>query len=132
MSHALPPSLDDLERLAQDAWAALPDGFRALAGDIVIRIQDFADDEVLADLGIEDPFELSGLYAGVDLTQASITHPSPQGPMVFLYRRAILDEWVERGEVTLSDLVAHVLVHEVGHHFGLSDEQMHALLDEAD
>ena len=132
MSHALPPSLDDFERLAQEAWAALPEGFRALAGDIVIRIQDFADDEVLEDLGIEDPFELSGLYTGVDLTSASITHPSPRAPMVFLYRRAILDEWIERGEVTLSDLVAHVLVHEVGHHFGLSDEQMHALLDEAD
>lgn len=132
MSHALPPSLDDLERLAQEAWDALPESFRALAGDIVIRIQDFADDEVLEDLGIEDPFELSGLYTGVDLTQASVTHPSPHAPMVFLYRRAILDEWVERGEVTLSELVAHVLVHEVGHHFGLSDEQMHALLDEAD
>lgn len=132
MSHALPPSLDDLERLAQEAWATLPESFRALAGDIVIRIQDFADDEVLGALGIEDPFELSGLYTGIDLTSASITHPSPQAPMVFLYRRAILDEWIERGEVTLPELVAHVLVHEVGHHFGLSDEHMHALLDEAD
>jgi predicted Zn-dependent protease with MMP-like domain len=132
MTHSLPPSLDDLDRLAREAWAGLPESFRALAGDIVIRIQDFADDDVLEEMGIEDPFELSGLYSGVDLTHQSITHPTPQAPMVFLYRRAILDEWIDRGDVPLSDLVAHVLVHEVGHHFGLSDEQMDALLEEAD
>lgn len=125
------PSLDDLERLARDAWAALPEGFRGLAGDVIFRIEDFADDETLADLGMEDPFELTGLYAGVDLTQRSITDPAPQAPLVFLYRRAILDEWIDRGDVSLADLVAHVLVHEIGHHFGLSDEAMHAILEEA-
>ena len=128
----VPPSIDDLHRLALAAWAALPSEFRELADDIVFRIEEFADDETLAGLGIEDPFELSGLYSGVDLTQRSIMDPAPQAPIVFLFRRAILDEWIERGDVALSDLVAHVVVHEVGHHFGLSDEHMDALLEEAD
>jgi predicted Zn-dependent protease with MMP-like domain len=128
----LPPSLDDIGRLAEAAWADLPDAFRSLAGDVIIRIEDFATDEVLADLGIEDPFELTGLYQGVDLTQRSITDPAPQAPLVFLYRRAILDEWTDRGDVSLRELVAHVLVHEVGHHFGLSDEAMDAILEQAD
>lgn len=127
-----PPSLDDIDRLATAAWEALPRAFRDLAGDVMIRIEDWASEELLDDLEIEDPYELTGLYQGVDLTQRSITEPAPQAPVVFLYRRAILDEWIERGDVSLSDLVAHVLVHEVGHHFGLSDEQMDALLEEAD
>lgn len=126
------PSLDDLDRLAREAWNAMPGAFRAMAGDVLIRIEDFADDDVLAELGIEDPFELSGLYQGVDLTQASIMDPTPQPAIVFLYRRAILDEWIERGDVTLAELVSHVLVHEIGHHFGLSDEAMDALLEQAD
>jgi|CXWL01.1.fsa_nt_gi predicted Zn-dependent protease with MMP-like domain len=126
--NALAPSLDDLERLARTAWEALPATFRRLADGIVFRIEDWPDDDVLAELEIEDGFELSGLYQGVDLTQASATDPSSLAPMVFLYRRPLLDEWVERGDVTLGELVAHVLVHEVGHHFGLSDEQMDALL----
>ncbi|MGQ0533903.1 MAG: metallopeptidase family protein [Caulobacteraceae bacterium] len=126
----VPPSIDDLERMAREAWAALPSSFRDLAGDVLIRVEEFPDDNVLADLGIEDPLELSGLYHGVDLTQRSIMDPAPQMPIVFLYRRAILDEWIERGDVSLSDLVAHVLVHEVGHHFGLNDDHMDALLDE--
>jgi predicted Zn-dependent protease with MMP-like domain len=126
------PSLDDLDRLAQAAWAAMPESFRRLAGDVLIRIEDYADDEVLNDLGVEDVFELTGLYQGVDLTQRSIMDPAPQAPIVFLYRRAILDEWIERGDVTLAELVSHVLVHEVGHHFGLSDEAMDAILEQAD
>jgi predicted Zn-dependent protease with MMP-like domain len=128
----VPPSLDDLDRMAREAWAELPSTFRDLAGDVLIRVEDWADDEVLADQGIEDPFELTGLYSGVDLTQRSIMDPSPAQPMVFLYRRAILDEWIDRGDVSLRDLVAHVLVHEVGHHFGLSDDHMDALLEDAD
>jgi predicted Zn-dependent protease with MMP-like domain len=126
------PSLTDIDALARAAWAEMPESFRRLAGDIVIRIEDFASDDVLAEMEIEDPFELTGLYQGVDLTRQSISDPTPSTPMVFLYRRAILDEWIDRGDVSLADLVAHVLVHEVGHHFGLSDEQMDALLDEAD
>ena len=130
MTAILPTSLDDFERMARKAWAELPLEFRELAGDVIIRVEDFADDETLRELGIEDPFELTGLYSGDDLTQRSVTHPSPNPPMVFLYRRAILDEWVERGDVDLRELVAHVLVHEVGHHFGLSDDHMDALLDD--
>ncbi|OQW62405.1 MAG: hypothetical protein A4S17_07850 [Proteobacteria bacterium HN_bin10] len=128
----LAPSLDDIERLAQEAWSELPQSFRALAGDVLIRVEELADDEILADLGIEDPFELTGLYSGVDLTQRSIMDSARQPAIVFLYRRAILDEWIDRGDVSLRDLVAHVLVHEVGHHFGLSDEHMDALLEQSD
>jgi len=129
MTHT-PPSLDDLDRMARAAWAELPGHFRELAGDVLIRVEDFADEGVLADLGVEDPFELTGLYSGVDLTQRSIMDPAPAQPMVFLYRRPILDEWIERGDVDLDELVAHVLVHEVGHHFGLSDDHMDALLED--
>jgi predicted Zn-dependent protease with MMP-like domain len=129
MRDLIAPSLDDLERLARTAWSQMPQQFKSLAGNIVFRIEDLASDEVLNDLGIADPFELSGLYAGVDLTQRSIADPSPSAPMVFLFRRAILDEWIERGDVALGDLVAHVLVHEIGHHFGFSDAQMETILD---
>lgn len=126
------PSLDDFERLARAAWDELPAAFRALAGDVVFRIEEFADEEVLRDLEIEDPFELTGLYSGVDLTRASVSDPAPPIPFVFLYRRAILEEWIERGDVGLGELISHVLVHEIGHHFGLSDEDMDAILDAAD
>lgn len=132
MPSTLAPSLEDIERLAHEAWSTVPETFRAMAGDVLFRVEDFASEEILADLDIEDPFELSGLYQGIDLTQRSIMDPAPQAPIVFLFRRAILDEWIDRGDVSLGDLVAHVLIHEVGHHFGLSDEQMDALLEEAD
>jgi predicted Zn-dependent protease with MMP-like domain len=128
----LPPSLDDFDRLARAAWEDMPEAFRAMAGDILIRIEDVADEQLLADLEIEDPFELTGLYHGVDLTQRSIMDPAPAQPMVFLYRRAILDEWIDRGDVTLEELISHVLVHEIGHHFGLSDDAMDAILEQAD
>lgn len=118
--------------MARAAWAALPAAFREMAGDVLIRVEDWASDEVLDEMEIEDPYELTGLYTGVDLTQQSIMDPAPSAPMVFLYRRAILDEWIAHGDVPLAHLVAHILVHEVGHHFGLSDEQMDALLEEAD
>lgn len=128
----LPPSLNDIDRLARAAWAAVPQEIRTLSGDVIFRIEDFAAEDVLQELGIEDPFELTGLYQGVDLTQRSIADPAPQAAIVFLYRRAILDEWIDRGDVSLEDLIAHVLIHEIGHHFGLSDAQMDALLDEAE
>ncbi len=124
------PSLDDFLRLAEEAWAKLPDEIRAAAGAVVFRIEDFAEDEILQDFGIEDPFELSGLYVGDALPEMSVSDPSTVTPMVFLYRQPILDEWLERGDVTLGELIAHVLVHEVGHHFGLSDEAIDLLLDE--
>ena len=115
------PSLEVFAALAEAALAELPDAFRTLVGEVEMRIMDFADDEVLDELEIEDSFQLTGLYQGPDLTQrsalAAVSHPS----MLFLYRRPILDEWAERGDVTLFELVTHVLVHEIGHHFGLSD-----------
>lgn len=125
------PSLDDFARLAEAAFAALPDDFRAAAGEVIIRVDDFADEETLAEMEIEDPFELTGLYHGVDLANRSVMDPSPQPSRVFLYRRPILDEWSERGNVGLSELITHVLVHEIGHHFGLSDDDIHAIEDAA-
>jgi predicted Zn-dependent protease with MMP-like domain len=127
----LAPSLDDFAALAKVAFEALPDNFRALAGDVVLRVDDFAADDVLDDLGIEDPFELTGLYQGVDLGRRSVLDTGVQPSMVFLYRRPILDEWTERGDVTLGELIAHVLVHEIGHHFGLSDDDIHRIEDDA-
>ena len=126
------PSLDDLAALAERAFAALPEEFRRMTGEVVFRVDDFAADEVLDELGIEDPFQLTGLYSGVDLGNRSVLDPSPQPSMIFLYRRAILDEWAERGDLPLSDLVAHVLVHEIGHHFGLSDDDIEAIEAAAD
>jgi predicted Zn-dependent protease with MMP-like domain len=123
---AMAPTLDDFERLATDAWARVPEKFRALCGDVVFRIEDFATDDVLDALEIEDPFDLMGLYQGVSLAHKSVSDP-PRGPdYVFLYRRAILDYWVD-GTDSLGHLVTHVLVHEIGHHFGLSDADMEAI-----
>lgn len=121
------PSLDDLAAMAERAFAALPEGFRRLAGEVVFRVDDFPTEEVLDELGIEDPFGLTGLYSGVSLAERSAFGPEPEPSRVFLYRRPILDEWVENGEVSLEELVAHVLVHEIGHHFGLSDAQIEAI-----
>jgi predicted Zn-dependent protease with MMP-like domain len=124
------PSLDDFAVLAKQAFDALPDDFRKLSGDVVIRVDDFPAEEVLDSLGIEDPFELTGLYQGVDLGRRSVLDYATEPSRVFLYRRPILDEWAERGDVSLSDLIAHVLVHEIGHHFGLSDDDIHRIEDE--
>ncbi|MBQ1563210.1 metallopeptidase family protein [Caulobacter sp.] len=125
------PSLDDFALLAKQAFDALPDGFPQLSGDVVIRVDDFPADEVLDSLGIEDPFELTGLYQGVDLGRRSVLDPAAEPSRIFLYRRPILDEWAERGDVPLGELISHVLVHEIGHHFGLSDDDIHRIEDEA-
>lgn len=123
----LAPSLDDLAELAGRAFAALPERFRRLAGEVVFRVDDFPTDEVLDELGIADPFELTGLYSGVSLAHRSGFGAEPEPSRVFLYRRPILDEWAERGDVTLEELVTHVLVHEIGHHFGLSDPDIEVI-----
>jgi predicted Zn-dependent protease with MMP-like domain len=125
-SNATAPSLADFETLASAAWEKLPSEFRTMAGDLLIRIEDFATDEVLDSLGIDDPFELTGLYQGVSLDRQSLSDTVREPDMVFLYRRAILDEWAADGE-ELGHLVAHVLVHEIGHHFGFSDEDMETI-----
>ncbi len=127
MSEGLAPSLEDIAALAERAFAGLPEGFRKLAGEVVFRVDDFPTDEVLDELGIQDAFELTGLYQGLDLARRSVFDSAPEPSRVFLYRRPILDEWAERGDVTLEDLVTHVLVHEIGHHFGLSDAQIDAI-----
>lgn len=121
--NARAPSLEDLENLAAEAWEKLPDHFRQMCSDVVVRVEDFATDDVLAELGIESPFELMGLYQGVSLDRRSFSDLPRQPDMVFLYRRAILDYWADSDE-TLGDIVTHVLVHEIGHHFGFSDADM--------
>ncbi len=121
------PSLDDFARLAEAAFTALPGDFRRAAGDVVIRVDDFADEEVLAGFGMEDPFELTGLYHGVDIGSRDGLGPAPEPSRIFLYRRPILDEWCERGDVGLSEIIAHVLIHEIGHHFGLTDDDIDAI-----
>lgn len=121
------PSLDDLAAMAEAAFASLPEGFRKMTGDVIFRVDDFPPKEVLDQLGIEDAFELTGLYQGVDLSRRSVFDPQPQASMIFLYRRPILDEWVDHGDITLEELVSHVLVHEIGHHFGLSDADIDAI-----
>jgi predicted Zn-dependent protease with MMP-like domain len=123
---ATAPSLVEFEELAAQAWERLPQEFRTMCDGVVIRIEDFATDEVLKSLGIDSPFDLMGLYQGVSLDRKSVMDSGREPDMVFLYRRAILDYWAESDE-TLGGLVTHVLIHEIGHHFGLSDADMEAL-----
>lgn len=117
------PSLADFEAIAADAFARLPDEFRAKARDLLIRIDDFATEDVLDALGIDNPFNLLGLYHGVSLNHQSVMDLPRQPDMVFLYRRPILDQWTN-GEESLGGLITHVLIHEIGHHFGFSDADM--------
>ena len=120
---AASPSLADFETIAAAAWERLPAEFREKAGDVLIRVEDFATEEVLRSLGIENPFELTGLYHGVSIDKKSVMDLSRQPDMVFLYRRPILEEWAADNE-TLGALIEHILVHEIGHHFGFSDADM--------
>lgn len=129
---AAAPSLDEFAAMAEDAFAALPEEVRRLTGQVVFHVQDFADDQTLTDLEIDDPFELSGLYSGFPVGHQSVLDGVPHTSRVFLYRQPILAEWCERGDVPLGELVAHVLIHEIGHHFGLSDAQIHAIEDAAE
>jgi predicted Zn-dependent protease with MMP-like domain len=121
------PTLAELEDLAQAAFERLPDSFRALCHGVVIRVEDFPDDDTLEEMGCESEFDLLGLFRGIGLAQGPAVLETGQFPnMIWLYRRPILDYWAEHEE-TLGHLVTHVLVHEIGHHFGLSDADMAAV-----
>jgi predicted Zn-dependent protease with MMP-like domain len=125
------PSADEIERLARDALARIPAQFREHLGNVVLIVEDFADEATLAAMGIDDPFSLSGLYHGRPVGDKSSFDSGALPDRIHLYRRPILDEWCETG-VPLAELVNHIVVHEVGHHFGLSDDDMHLLEDSAD
>ncbi len=125
------PSLEDFESLGRIAYDGLPDAFRTLIGDVIIRVSDFPENEVLDDLGIESEFGLLGLFQGIGLAHGAATPMTGQMPnMIWLYRRPILDYWAEHEE-TLGHVIAHVLIHEIGHHFGLSDDDMDAIEEAA-
>ena len=124
------PDSAEIERLAEAGIARMPEGFRRHLEGVVLRIDEFADEDVLAELGIEDPFELSGLYTGRPIGERSSMLSGDLPAMIHLYRRPLLDEWAETG-ASLEALVTHVIVHEAGHHFGFSDADMHAIEEAA-
>ncbi|KGF67573.1 Zn-dependent protease [Hoeflea sp. BAL378] len=120
------PSLGEFESLAIDAYGKLPKKFHALTGDVAIIVADFPDDEIFEDMGLETPFDLLGLFEGRGLGERFTIETGELGNRILLYRRPILDYWAENDE-TLGDIIAHVLIHEIGHHFGLSDDDMERL-----
>ncbi|MCZ4289560.1 metallopeptidase family protein [Hoeflea alexandrii] len=117
------PSLAEVESLAIDAYANLPESFRVHTGDVAIIVADFPEDDIFEDMGLETPFDLLGLFEGRGLTERFTIENGELANRVILYRRPILDYWAENDE-TLGDIITHVLIHEIGHHFGLSDEDM--------
>lgn len=125
------PDAAAIEALARAALARIPAPFAEHLGDVVLLIEEFADDETLDAMGIDDPFELTGLYHGTPVGEKSSWGEVPAPDRIHLYRRPLLEEWIETG-VALDVLIRHVVVHEVGHHFGLSDDDMHALEDAAE
>ncbi|MFZ0693316.1 MAG: metallopeptidase family protein [Alphaproteobacteria bacterium] len=118
-----PPNLADIQAIAVKSLASIPEELRRFARDVVVRVEEFPDEDTLDELGLENPFDLLGLYRGVALSRKSVFHTPHNVDMVFLYRRPILDYWCESGE-NLADVVRHVLIHEIGHHFGFSDDDM--------
>ena len=132
---ALPPDWSDrtapdtalILYFALELVEALPEAFREAARAVLVQVEDFPDEELMKTMEIADPYELTGLYEGVPLTEKSVGD-QPHGPDVIrLFRRPILEEWIDRGDVTLPELVAHVMVHELAHHFGWSDEDIAAI-----
>ena len=117
-----------MEAIARRALDSLPEPFAGHLREVVLLIEDFADEETLSTMGIDEPFDLTGIYEGIPITERSVDHSGTLPDRIRLFRRPILDEWADGGD-TLEHLVAHVLIHEVGHHFGLSDADMHALED---
>jgi predicted Zn-dependent protease with MMP-like domain len=126
----LPPSLDDIARLGHAAVAAIPDPWRAHLGNVLIRVEEICDERIEAEMGLESPYDLLGLYCGVSLDRQSVADIRTEIDVIRLYRLAILDYWCETGE-DLTAIVRHVVVHEIGHHFGLSDEEMQRIEDQA-
>ena len=124
------PSAEDFLACADKCFAELPDFMRKAAGDVRILVMDYAEDALLDDMEIDDPLDLTGLYVGVPLTIESVTQPTIERPLIYLYRLPILFEWAQRGDTTIEELVTHVFIHELGHHFGWSDEEIDAKLDE--
>ncbi|GAA3867355.1 metallopeptidase family protein [Celeribacter arenosi] len=124
LEDAYAPNLDVVEQIARATIADLPEGFRVLAMGLSLAVMDFAPEDLLAEIGIEDPFELTGLYTGIPLTEKSVMDQATAPDTIWLFRRPILDEWIARGNVTLQQMVAHVTVHELAHHFGWSDEDI--------
>jgi predicted Zn-dependent protease with MMP-like domain len=120
------PSLAELEAMAHEVFEGLPEHFRKLCEGVVIRVDDFPTDEVLDQLGAESEFDLLGLFQGTGLPFQSHSDVARMPNMIWLYRRPIIDYWAEHDEA-LGDIVRHVLIHEVGHHFGLSDDDMSAI-----
>jgi predicted Zn-dependent protease with MMP-like domain len=119
----VPPTIADIETLAETALATIPKKLQRHLGAVVIRVEEFPDEEVEEEMELESPFDILGLYRGVAMPWKSVGDPRPNIDMIFLYRRPILDYWCETGE-DLAHLVRHVLIHEIGHHFGFSDEDM--------
>jgi predicted Zn-dependent protease with MMP-like domain len=125
------PTLEDIEFLARDTYERLPKQFRERCGEIIFRVEDFPDDDVVEEMELETPYDILGLFQGVGITEDQESDPRPKEPnIVYLYRRAILDEWSD-SEITLGDIVTHVLIHEIGHHFGFSDADMERIETEA-
>ena len=119
-----------IDALARATIATLPEPYRTAAGLIALRVEDFASDAVLEEMQLESPFDLTGLYDGIPLTERSVSDQPMQPDAIWLFRRPILDEWLERGNVSIAELVAHVLIHELAHHFGWSDADIAADRDE--
>ena len=128
--YSTPPTIADLEAVAREAYAGVPGQLRRFVQNVVIRVEDFPDDETMEDLECDSPFELLGLYRGVDLAQKSVLDTPEDMDRIYLYRRPILDYWCESGE-DLTHVVRHILIHEIGHHFGLSDDDMERIEAEA-
>ncbi|AUH64418.1 metallopeptidase family protein [Paracoccus zhejiangensis] len=118
------PDAAEIEAMARAAMAALPEAFTAHAQNVAVQVAEFAPEEVLDELQVDDAFELTGLYEGIPLTEKSFADQPGSPDIIWLFRRAILDEWASRGNVTLGDLVGHIVVHELAHHFGWSDEDI--------
>jgi predicted Zn-dependent protease with MMP-like domain len=126
------PGTEEFLSCAEACFAALPAVMRQAAGDVRIVVMDYAEDEILDDMEIDDALELTGLYVGTPLTLESVTQPAMERPLIYLYRMPILFEWAARGDATIEELVSHVFIHELGHHFGWSDEEIDAKLAQDD